>query len=133
MNDEVLIVEDSAHDAYFLLRALNGLAPKIRFVFEQCPEEATLRLANQGQKRPILLLLDLRMPKFSGHHFLKHMADNGLADIPVVVVTSSSDEEEKHAVLDAGARAFFTKPDSLTGYDQLAAQIVQTYLPQPAP
>lgn len=126
VNDEVLIVDDSARDAFFLLRALNASAPKIRWVFEEDPEVA-LRRFTEGTA-PALLVLDLRMPKLSGHDFLAAISKDGATAVPVVVVTTSSDEDERSAVMAAGASAFLTKPDSLSGYQQLASRIVESWL-----
>jgi|GEM_PF-2773381 len=126
MNDEVLIVDDCPRDSFFLLRALNASAPKIRWVLEQNPEVAMLRIADG--KGPALLVLDLRMPKLSGHDFLAAISKDGATSIPVVVVTSSNDEDERSAVMAAGAIAFLTKPDTLSGYQQLASRIVETWL-----
>lgn len=126
MNDEVLIVDDCPRDSFFLLRALNASAPKIRWVLEQNPEAALLRFADG--KGPALLVLDLRMPKLSGHDFLAAISKDGATSVPVVVITSSNDEDERSAVMAAGAIAFLTKPDTLSGYQQLASRIVETWL-----
>jgi CheY-like chemotaxis protein len=62
-------------------------------------------------QRPDVLLLNLVMPKLDGIDILHSMsADPKLADIPVIIVSSSSDAETKHRALEHGATDFLCKP-----------------------
>ncbi len=63
--------------------------------------------------RPCLILLDLNMPLKDGREVLKEIsADPALNEIPVVVLTTSSSEEDKALTRELGAIAFVTKPSS---------------------
>lgn len=60
---------------------------------------------------PSLILLDLNMPKKGGHEALKEIkSDPKLHKIPVVVLTTSRDEEDIHRAYELGANSFITKP-----------------------
>ena len=61
--------------------------------------------------RPGLILLDLNMPKKDGREALKEIkADPNLRQIPVVVLTTSSAEEDIARSYDIGANSYITKP-----------------------
>lgn len=79
-----------------------------RFVSTSSPLEVLSLLA---EKRPDVLLLDLKMPGMSGFEILARMeAQKMLKDVPTIVLTSSTDAETKRQVLKLGATEFLTKP-----------------------
>ena len=49
-------------------------------------------------------------------------------NIPVVVLTTSHDEQDRKELMSMGARDFFTKPDSVSKWEQMLNQILTTYL-----
>ncbi|GAB3399780.1 response regulator [Massilia agilis] len=66
-----------------------------------------------GQRRPDLLLLDWMLPDQSGLRFLGRIrADRDFKDIPVIMLTAKSMEEDKIAGLETGADDYVTKPFS---------------------
>jgi CheY-like chemotaxis protein len=66
--------------------------------------------------RPGIILLDLNMPKKSGREALGEIkADENLRRIPIVVLTTSSDEQDVLATYDLGANSFITKPVTFGG------------------
>jgi len=67
---------------------------------------------------PGLILLDLNMPRKDGREALREIkADPQLRKIPVVVLTTSSEEEDILKTYDLGANSFITKP---VGFESLA-------------
>src|SRR5262245_63689871 len=97
----VLLAEDSARDVELTLEALaqNHLANEV--VVTRDGEEAwdyltcSGRFANRPPGNPGVVLLDLKMPKRDGLEVLKLMrADPGLRAVPVVMLTSSSEESD---------------------------------------
>lgn len=77
---------------------------------------------------PVLILLDLNLPKISGIDVLKQLRNSSRAGrIPVIVVTSSSAEVDRTAVQDLGADAYFQKPADLRSYMKLS-EIVREVL-----
>src|SRR5579863_6134459 len=66
--------------------------------------------------RPGIILLDLNMPKKDGREALAEIkADDDLRRIPVVVLTTSKDEEDIFRTYDLGVNSFITKPVTFTG------------------
>ena len=66
--------------------------------------------------RPEIILLDLNMPKKDGREALAEIkADEDLRSIPVVVLTTSKDEEDIFRTYDLGVNSFITKPVTFTG------------------
>ena len=75
-----------------------------------------------ARPRPSIILLDLNMPRKDGREALAEIkADRDLRQIPVVVLTTSSDEQDVRRAYDLGAATYITKP--VTGsklHDMLA-------------
>ena len=66
--------------------------------------------------RPGLILLDLNMPRKDGREALKEIKDDaGLKEIPVVVLTTSKDEEDVLRTYNLGANSYITKPVTFDG------------------
>jgi CheY-like chemotaxis protein len=66
--------------------------------------------------RPGIILLDLNMPKKDGREALAEIkADKSLRSIPVVVLTTSKDEEDVLRTYDLGVSSFITKPVTFAG------------------
>jgi CheY-like chemotaxis protein len=91
----------------------NRLANDFRTVNDG--EELMLFLRREGKyvgaPRPGLILLDLNMPRKSGHEALREIKhDPDLRSIPVVVLTTSSHEEDILRSYDSGANSYITKP-----------------------
>lgn len=128
MPHAVLLVDDSRIEAGFIERAIRGTGADVELTWERDPTQALEIL--EGGSPPDLMLLDLRMPKLSGLEVLEKVVGDRLAGVPIVVLTNSSDDDEKRKALAAGAAAFITKPDTLSGYDQVASRIVETWLPR---
>lgn len=77
----------------------------------------------EAAPRPDLILLDLNMPRMNGREFLVAVkADSALADIPVVVLTTSEVERDVEASYKGGAAGYITKPVDM---EQFVAAIGQ--------
>lgn len=115
---EILLVEDNPNDAELALRALkkNNLANKVIRVCDG--EEALDFIFARGQfkdrKRentPKLILLDLKLPKIDGLEVLKIIkADPITKIIPVVVLTSSHEENDMVESYRLGVNSYIVKP-----------------------
>ena len=74
-------------------------------------ENSSEAMAALERQRPDILLLDLNMPQVSGFDILKAVrAHPKLKHLPVIILTSSSDNQDKLAALDFGATDFLAKP-----------------------
>jgi CheY-like chemotaxis protein len=79
--------------------------------------------------RPGLILLDLNMPKKSGHEVLKEIkADPGLRKIPVVVLTTSQAEADLIRTYDLGSSSFVRKPVTFDSLLKVVRDLGQYWL-----
>ncbi len=114
---EILMAEDSANDAELTMGALSEYNFANRVVLVRNGAEALDYLYRRGRfagrpvVNPILLLLDLKMPKVSGIEVLRQMKTSPeLAAIPVVMLSSSCEELDLKEAQQLGASAFVVKP-----------------------
>ncbi len=92
----ILLAEDDKLDALTVERSLNDLNVVNPLVRVTNGEEALECLRDSSKKKPCVILLDLSMPKMNGIEFLKIIkADEVLKCIPVVVLTTSKEEQDK--------------------------------------
>jgi len=90
-----LLAEDDSVDAMTVKRSLKDLRVTNQLVHTSNGEEALEYLRNENNAKPCLILLDLNMPKMNGIEFLKVVkADDLLKRIPVVVLTTSREEQD---------------------------------------
>lgn len=74
----------------------------------------------QTSPRPSLILLDLNMPRMDGREALQEIkADPKLRGIPVVILTTSKEEEDMFRGYDLGAASYITKPVNFEGLVEL--------------
>jgi CheY-like chemotaxis protein len=112
----VLLVEDDPDHVFLVRRALADL-PGTEVTVEVAGdgEQAARRLARRSwygaDRRPQLVLLDLKMPRMDGLELLRRIrADEATAALPLVVLTSSERPEDREAAVAAGATWFVCKP-----------------------
>jgi CheY-like chemotaxis protein len=112
---EILLVEDSPSDALMTREALDGAKVLNHLHVVEDGVDAMAFLRQQGayakMPRPHLVLLDLNLPKKSGHEVLAEIkADPALMMIPVVVLTTSSAEVDVLNAYGLHANCYITKP-----------------------
>lgn len=112
---QILLVEDNPGDVRLIVEGLRDakIAKELHVVGDG--EEAIQFLRRQGRhvdaSRPDIVLLDLNLPRLEGHEVLAEIkADPDLAMIPVIVLTSSSAEEDILRSYQLHANCFITKP-----------------------
>jgi len=92
----ILLAEDDKVDAMTVRRAFNDLKVGNPLVHTVNGEDALKYLKGNGNKKPCVILLDLNMPKMNGIEFLKIIkADDALRSIPVIILTTSKEEQDK--------------------------------------
>ncbi len=119
----ILIAEDSPNDVEMVLAALeeNNLANDVIVVNDG--EEALDYLYSRGKYAerpaglPIVVLLDLKMPKVDGLEVLRILKqDETLKMVPVVMLTSSKEEQDLVASYKLGVNAYVVKPVGFTQF-----------------
>jgi len=107
----ILLVEDDRVDAMTVKRALKDLKVTNQLVHTLDGEEAMEYLRDEANQKPCVILLDLNMPKMNGIEFLKiAKADDKLRMIPVVVLTTSRDEQDKVESFNLSVAGYIVKP-----------------------
>ncbi len=85
-----------------------------------------LRAMRAGASRPVLVLLDLNMPRKGGFEVLQEIRlDPLLRDIPVVILSTSRDPADVLRAYKLGANSYITKPSDLKGYDNMVHALNQ--------
>ena len=125
----LLLVEDNEVEVMMVLRACKStkLANQITVVNDGTKALACLRRQNPYQQAPRIdmVLLDLNLPGVDGHDVLSEIkADRQLCRIPVVILTTSSLEQDILTSYQAGAAAFVTKPVGIDGFRAVIQAIV---------
>lgn len=107
----VLLVEDDTIDAMTVRRAFRDLKVANPLVHTVNGEEALACLRDEAKDKPCLILLDLNMPKMNGIEFLTiAKADPVLKKIPVVVLTTSSEERDVVESFRLSVAGYIIKP-----------------------
>lgn len=107
----VLLVEDDVVDAMTVKRAFKDLRIVNRLDTVENGEAALSYLRNPENEIPCIILLDMNLPKMNGIEFLKIAKhDKNLRKIPVVVLTSSEEEQDKVDSFDLSIAGYMVKP-----------------------
>ena len=107
----ILLVEDDQVDAMTVQRALKDINVTNRLDVTNNGEEALTFLNNPENEKPGIILLDLNMPKMNGIEFLQVAKnDADLKKIPVVVLTTSKEEQDKVDSFNLGVAGYMIKP-----------------------
>lgn len=108
---QILLVEDDSVDAMTVKRALKDIKVTNPLNIVGNGEKALEFLRNEEKEKPGIILLDLNMPKMNGIEFLKiAKQDDLLKRIPVVVLTTSKEEQDKVESFDLGVAGYMIKP-----------------------
>ena len=126
----ILLAEDNLRDVELTLAALkkNNLANEVIVVRHGGEVLDFLyrreSFANRPPGHPIVVLLDLKMPKVDGLEVLRQVkSDENLKTIPIVMLTSSREEVDLIKSYELGANAYVVKP---VGFQQFVEAIQQT-------
>lgn len=126
----ILIADDDADDRMLMKEALeeNQLMNKLSFVEDGAELMDYLykkgKFLMQETFRPGLILLDLNMHRIDGREALRLIkSDPSLRRIPVIVLTTSTSEEDISKSYDLGVNSYISKPSKFTDLVKIARQI----------
>ena len=130
---EILLVEDNPADVLLIQEAFKEARIGNRISVAADGEEALHFLQRKGTfagaVRPDLILLDLHLPKRSGREVLAEIKNNPeLAEIPVIILTTSSEDEDIHQAYRLHANCYLTKPVDIDSFLGLVRGIDQFWL-----
>jgi two-component system response regulator len=132
MEDKViLLVEDNPDDEALTLRALKKNNISNEVVVAHDGSEALDYLFGEGmyagrdtQIVPQVILLDLKLPKVDGFDVLRKMrADERTKRLPVVILTSSNEEQDRISGYDLGANSYVRKPVEFGSFLEAVKQL----------
>lgn len=126
---QILLVEDSVADIEMTLEALTDakVANEVTVIRDGAAALAYLRAHRLDA--PDLVILDLNLPRMTGHEVLAELQhDRDLRRIPVAVLTTSSAEADVVRTYDLGANCFLTKPVDIEQFIQVVHSIDDFWL-----
>ena len=128
---DILLIEDSLDDAEMTIRALKKIKLDNNVVHLENGQEAldflfakgkfeTLRLSSQ----PKVILLDIKMPKVDGIEVLRRIkSDKRTRMIPVVIMTSSSEEKDLVTSYKLGVNSYVVKPVDFENFSRAVGEL----------
>ena len=127
----ILLVEDNPSDIALTERALHRNNISNRLVVTQDGQEGLDYLFGEGQyagrdvaDTPVLILLDLKLPKLDGLDVLRRIrADARTRRVPVVILTSSREEQDVAAGYDLGVNSYIRKPVDFQQFTETVRQL----------
>lgn len=126
----LLVIDDNPGDIELVRIAfeMNQQAVRIEGVHDGMAAIRWLLQAKEANRLPELVLLDLNMPSMNGFEVLAFMLNEGLIEsVPVVVLSTSAQREDRLRSLHLGAREFHTKPERIRDLLGLVAHL-RTYV-----
>ncbi len=127
---EILLVEDSAHDAEMTMRVLKrrGIVNEIAWVKDGVEAIEYLfcegEYADRDNGLPKLVLLDMKMPRMDGLQVLRKLkSSEKTKHIPVIMLTSSQEESDLMNSYLSGVNSYIVKPVDFEQFDETIAQV----------
>jgi two-component system response regulator len=128
---EILLVEDNPMDAELAIRALKkrNLANQLVWVKDGCEALDFIFGPDRDTHQPIchhprIILLDLKLPKVDGHEVLRQIrADPRVKHIPVIVLTSSREDQDVLRSYELGVNSYIVKPVNFDNFSEAVAQL----------
>jgi CheY-like chemotaxis protein len=121
----ILLAEDDPRDVELTLSALseNHLANEIMTVRDGVETLDYLyrrgNYSGYSEGNPMLILLDLKMPRLDGLEVLRHLkSDERMKTIPIVILTSSRESRDLRECYQLGANAYVVKPVRYTDFTE---------------
>lgn len=136
VNTLILVVEDNPDHLELTVLTLEELGVTARIEVACDGAQALDFLFGRGEhaardtrKQPSFILLDIKLPKLSGLDVLRSIRANSLtALVPVIILTSSSEQSDMLACYQSGANSFVRKPVDFADFTQKLAHLQAYWL-----
>jgi two-component system, response regulator len=133
---DILILEDDPNDLELTMRSLQKISPESKILTAVDGVEALDLLFVDGKNKierindvPKFILVDLKVPRINGHEFIKTVkANDVLKIIPIVVFSSSNQEEDIVLAYQNGANSYVVKPVRFEHYQSTVSSIASFWL-----
>lgn len=126
LNKPILLIEDNPMDVDLTIRAFARRRITNPIEVARDGEEALKWIPRweAGEPLPAVILLDLKLPRVDGLEVLKRFKNHpSLGTIPVVVLTSSGEEQDVNEAYRLGANSYIIKPVDFEKFMEVAGQI----------
>jgi len=125
-NRPILLIEDNPMDVDLTRRAFARRKIINPIEVARDGEEAIAFITRweQGETLPVVVLLDINLPKINGLEVLKHFKSSALIrKIPVIVLTTSAEDRDIDTAYQLGANSYIVKPVEFEKFLEVAGQI----------
>jgi len=125
-NNPILLVEDNPVDLDLTLRAFaaSKLANPIEVARDGEEALAFIKKWEQGESLPVVILLDLKLPKVNGLEVLQAIKNHpDFKTIPVVILTTSAESADVRSAYQSGANSYIIKPVDFDKFIEVARHI----------
>lgn len=121
-----MLIDDDEDDREIFLSVIQNILPHATYSIAINGQDALSKL--NGSLKPHLIFLDLNMPLMNGKQFLKARKDNEFIEsIPVVILSTSSDESTMREAIELGALYFVTKPDKYSAWEGALRNVLDNF------
>ena len=125
-NNPILLIEDNPVDVDLTIRAFKSRKLTNPIEIARDGEEAIkcIEKWDGGEEVPVVILLDLNLPKIDGLEVLKIFKNHKIYEtIPIVILTTSSDSNDIKRAYKLGANSYIIKPVNFDKFVEVATQI----------
>ena len=123
-----LLIDDDADCQELFCTVIDSIAPSLKCITAENGKRA-LAMLQTNEMSPDIIFLDLNMPLMNGKQFLQELNRLKIFQhVPIIVLTTSADQNTKTAVLELGARQFVTKPDRFSTWEIVLKQVIEDCL-----
>lgn len=123
----ILLVEDNPMDVDLTLRAFKkkNIVNPVEIARDgEAAVSWITRCCEAGEPLPLIILLDLKLPKIDGLEVLRRYKENDqFKVVPVVVLTSSSEDQDIKKAYQSGANSYIVKPVNFEKFVKVASDI----------
>lgn len=124
----LLIIDDDADDHFLLRKAIDATIPQA-IVESLYDGSEALQFLENCTTLPNLIFLDLNMPVVSGTSTIKLIREQDyLANLPIIVLTTSNNEKDRTESMKLGASDFYSKPFSHPDLIKIVEEVKQKWL-----
>ena len=128
----ILYVEDDHDDRFFLNESAISFSLPAEITYASDGNEAIDYLKKSNKNLPSLIVLDLNMPKLDGKETLAIIKDDpAYSKIPVIVLSTSENKEDKDFCKSKGVISYLIKPGHFNEYELIIKSFLP-FLPSPA-
>jgi len=133
----ILLADDDDDDCFFFKTALEGSSISTHLTTVTDGEQLMRLLKNETHELPDVLFLDINMPRKNGFECLSEIKlSSRLKLLPVIVISTSFEQEIANLLYQNGAQYFICKPSEISKYNKIILQalimIEQANTAQPA-